>query len=706
MGTVTGSITFDPVMPWPLIATLFAIGLAFVLLGAVRRSRGMVLRLLVLSVLALALLDPRIIREEREPRPDIAVVVVDESRSQNVGDRRARSEQALAKLSEAAAAYNDLELRIVRSTDRGRERSDDGTTLFRSLEEALAEIPARRFAGAILITDGQVHDVPPLDKRDTAPGEGRGLRLNAPTHVLLTGKHGERDRRLIVESTPTFGLVDKEVTVVYRVEDQGVGQTPTVGAPQVRVSVRRDGGDPETMSATLGRPTPLTFTLEHAGPTVLELEAEPVEGELSVQNNRSAVSINGVRDRLRVLLISGQPHAGERTWRNLLKSDPSVDLVHFTILRPPEKDDMTPLRELSLIVFPIQELFQVRLHEFNLIVFDRYIVRDVLPPSYFDNIQNYVRKGGALLVSNGPEFAGNRSLFDTPLGQVMPGSPTGRVIEQSFPPILSDLGTRHPVTASLPVGANPARPDWGRWLRQVEVDVRSGQTLMEGLDNRPLLLLDRVEEGRVAQIMSDHAWLWARGYEGGGPYAELLRRVSHWLMKEPELEEERLAAHIEDGRLTVERGSLQPELPTIAVTTPSGETRSLALTPVRGGVARTTMPVEETGLYRVTDGEKIALAASGNLNPVEFADLRTTDEKLAPVAHATGGGLFWLEDGGMPDLRRVRTDRDSSGNGWIGLVRNEAFTVVGQAPLPLMPGLLILALALGGLMAGWYREGR
>ncbi len=704
---MTGSITFDPILPWPLIATLFGIGAMFVLLGAVRRSRGMLLRLLVLSVLALALLDPRIIREERESRPDIAVVVVDESRSQNVGERRARTEQALAKLSEAAASHNDLELRVVRSTDRGRDRLDEGTTLFRSLDEALAEIPARRFAGAILITDGQVHDVPPLGKRESAPdGEGRFARLSGPMHVLLTGKRGERDRRLIVESTPTFGLVDKEVTVVYRVEDQGVGQTPSAGAPQVHVTVRRDGGEPEPMTVTLGRPTPLTFKLEHAGPTVVELEAEPVEGELSVLNNRSAVSINGVRDRLRVLLISGQPHAGERTWRNLLKSDPSVDLVHFTILRPPEKDDMTPLRELSLIVFPIQELFQVRLHEFNLIVFDRYIVRDVLPPSYFDNIQNYVRKGGALLVSNGPEFAGNRSLFDTPLGQIMPGTPTGQVIEQGFPPLLSELGTRHPVTASLPVGLNPARPEWGRWLRQVEVDVRSGQSLMEGVDNRPLLLLDRVEEGRVAQLMSDQTWLWARGYEGGGPYAELLRRVAHWLMKEPELEEERLAAHIEEGRLTIERGSLKPELPSIEVTTPSGEIHTLALTPARGGLARAAMPVEETGLYRVSDGEKIALAASGNLNPVEFADLRTTDEKLASVAQATGGGLIWLDDAGVPDLRRVRADRDTSGNGWIGLVRNEAFTVVGQAPLPLMPGLLILALALGGLMAGWYREGR
>lgn len=694
---MTGTILFEPMIPWPAIAALFGAGLLLVVFGAFRRSRGMVLRVLVLSVLALALLDPRIVREKRESRPDVAVVVVDDSRSQNVGERRRRTEEALAALQEAAAAEGDLEIRVVRASDGGLDETDEGTPLFTVLDDAMAEIPAQRFAGAVMITDGQVHDVPGLEGSIAEKG---------PLHVLLTGTEGERDRRLIIDSYPSFGLVDKEVTLVYRVEDRGVGATDAEAAPPVNVRVRKDGGEPTTAAVRVGQPEILTITLDHAGPTVVELEADPVEGELSVVNNRAAVSINGVRDRLRVLLVSGQPHAGERSWRNLLKSDPSVDLIHFTILRPPEKDDLTPLRELSLIVFPIQELFAAKLNEFHLIVFDRYVVRDVLPPAYFRNIENYVRQGGALLVSAGPEFAGLRSLYDTELGAVLPGAPTGQVIEQGYKPSVSEVGGRHPVTAALIPAADPDNPGWGRWMRLIDADARSGNILMQGPEERPLLVLDRVDEGRVAQIMSDHAWLWSRGYEGGGPYDELLRRVAHWLMKEPDLEEERLRAQFDDRQLTIERGSLDPEHPPVTVTAPSGTEEEVDLSNPVNGVARAVVPADETGLYQVSDGEKTALAAAGTLNPVEFADLRATDELLAPLVEASGGGMVWLADNGSPNLRRTRPGRDSAGNGWIGLVRNDAYAVVGRAPLSLMPGLLVLALALGGLMAAWYREGR
>ena len=694
---MTGSIVFDPVMPIWLIASLFGLGMLLVLLGAVRRSRGMLLRFIVLSLLALALLDPRIIREEREPRPDIALVVVDESPSQNIADRRAQTAEALAALEKAAEAFSDLELRVVRATDGGESENDDGTSLFRALDEAMVEVPARRFAGTVMITDGQVHDVPELAGSAAEKG---------PLHVLLTGNRGERDRRLIIDSFPSFGLVGKDITMVFRVEDHGTGETPAGQATSAQITVRHDGGEPRPMTVRVGQPEKLTVTLEHAGQTVIELDAEPVDGELSTLNNRAAVSINGVRDRLRVLLVSGQPHAGERTWRNLLKSDPSVDLVHFTILRPPEKDDMTPLRELSLIVFPIQELFAAKLHEFNLVIFDRYMVRDVLPPAYFRNIENYVREGGALLLSVGPEFAGSRSLFHTALGNVMPGSPTGSIAEEGFRPRVSDIGNRHPVTANLVPGADPQKPEWGRWMRLIDADMRSGHSLMEGPGDRPLLILDRVEEGRVAQIMSDHTWMWSRGFENGGPYAELLRRVAHWLMKEPDLEEERLRAHVADRRLIIERGSLKPEQPPVTVTTPSGAEQDVTLAPQVHGIGRAIIEAEESGLYRIEDGEHTALAASGALNPVEFADLRATAERLENLVNASGGGISWIAEDGLPSLRRTRPDRDDAGRGWIGLTQNEAYAVIGKAPLSLMPALLVLLLALGGLMAAWYREGR
>ncbi|TIO59298.1 MAG: hypothetical protein E5X98_19690, partial [Mesorhizobium sp.] len=147
--------------------------------------------------------------------------------------------------------------------------------------------------------------------------------------------------------------------------------------------------------ATIGQPMKLEVTIPNAGRNIVQLSIDHEPGELTDTNNRAIALVDGIRDHLRVLLVSGEPHAGERTWRNLLKSDASVDLVHFTILRPPEKQDGTPINELSLIAFPTRELFVEKIKDFDLIIFDRYQHRDVLPILYYDYISEYVEKGGA-----------------------------------------------------------------------------------------------------------------------------------------------------------------------------------------------------------------------------------------------------------------------------------------------------------------------
>ena len=689
---MSGGLALAPLVPWPWVALPAALAAALLVVAAVRRSRGWAFRALAFVVLVLALLNPRAVSERRQPQRDVAVLVVDRSASQSVGARTAQTEAALKAVRAGLRRFDDLEVRLVEAPAGGPGVADAeaGTRLFAALGRAQAEVPRGRFAGALLITDGRVHD---------APGPAQAAALPGPLHVLLSGAPDEADRRLVVDKAPGYGIVGAKASVVCRVEDSAGGRGTA------RVRLRLDGVAAGSMVVRVGRSERVTFSLEHAGPTVVELEVEAAEGELSTINNRAAVSVNGVRDRLRVLLVSGQPHAGERTWRNLLKSDPSVDLVHFTILRPPEKDDLTPLRELSLIAFPIRELFEVKIDEFDLIVFDRYVVRDVLPPSYMRNIGEYVRRGGALLVAVGPEFAGLRSLFNTPLGKVMPGRPTGRVVEGGFHPALTGAGRRHPVTAALLAGASGG-PPWGRWFRQIEVAARAGVALMEGTDGAPLLLLDRVGEGRVAQFMSDHIWLWARGFEGGGPHAELVRRLAHWLMKEPDLEEEALSARIVDGRLAIERRSLDSALPPATVTTPSGASRTVQLEAAEGGAARATLPANEAGLYRVEDGALVALAAAGALNPLEYADLRASAEPLASIAAASGGGIAWIGDGPLPELRRTRPGGDSAGRGWMGLRRNGAYVVTGLDQVPLLPGLVVLGLVLAALFAAWQREAK
>ncbi|MCA0451719.1 MAG: hypothetical protein LCH62_18420, partial [Proteobacteria bacterium] len=448
---------------------------------------------------------------------------------------------------------------------------------------------------------------------------------------------------------------------------------------------------------------------DKAGQTIFEIEVEAGPRELTLENNRQVVVVNGVRDRLRVLLVTGEPHPGERTWRNLLKSDPSVDLVHFTILRPPEAQDFTPVNELSLIAFPIRELFEVKLREFDLVIFDRYRRRDVLAQVYLDNIVRYVRGGGALLIAVGPNFSSPNSLFNSPLGQIMPGIPTGQTFEQSYLPGLSPVGRRHPVTADLPGGAGTT-PEWGRWFRHVDTEPRRGQVLMNGVADRPLLLLDRVGEGRVAQMMSDNIWLWARGYDGGGPHAELLRRVAHWLMKEPELEENDLKARVRGNRVEVERRAIDPVATPVRVQGPDDFSTELRLADSRGGRQTAVFVAEKPGLYRLTDGERSTLAAVGAVNPTETADVRTTDKLMRPVAEASGGQIAWLQDG-VPELRRVRPGREMGGQisatrNWIGFRANGDYVVAGVAQTPLMPGLLTFLAALTLLLIAWRREGR
>ena len=686
-------IAFTPMFSWSILAGLAAIALVFAGFGLWRKARGTSLRLLTAAVLLAAMANPVLVEQERILNKDVVAIVVDESASQKIGDRAKQTEDAVASLTEKLQRMRDVDIRIIRAgkPDKKRMAPVDGTRLFEDVQRALASVPQNRIGGTFLITDGQVHD---------APAEGVKPLVPGPIHTLLTGSPTERDRRLVIENAPRFGLVGKTVEIEVLVRDHnGLRDGDTA-----QVTIVQHGKTDRVVTVPVGRPHKLSLELDHAGANILQLEVSPLPGEITATNNRAVVQVNGVRERLRVLLVSGEPHPGGRVWRNFLKADPSVDLVHFTILRPPEKQDATPVRELSLIAFPIRELFEVKIKEFDLIIFDRYRRRGVLPGIYLENIVRYVEEGGAVLTAAGPAFATSMSLSSTPLGDILPGAPTGNVIERGLKPSITETGNRHPVTAELAGSANETT-SWGRWFRQVEATKTRGQTLMNGVGNSPLLILDRVGEGRVAQLLSDHIWLWARGFENGGPHSEILRRLAHWLMKEPDLEEENLRAVVEGKNLAIIRRSLSDEHPEVEVTMPSGATKTIALKETTGGRARGTMPADEVGIYRLNDGTRTAVAAVGNVNPKEFSDMRSTPALLTAVTTASGGGMHWLEDG-APTLRRIRADRKPSGADWMGVVANRDFQVVSVRETPMLPALLVLLLGLGALMWAWRREGR
>lgn len=698
------SVSFAPLLPWAVIGVFSAFAALLTAIAFRKRATGAGWRGAALAIAIGALANPTLNTENRDPLTDVVAVVVDRSPSQLIGTRRERTDQTLRVVRERLQRLSNVEVRVIDAGSTGVGSSDqadaigaapEGTRLFGALDLALADIPLDRIAGAVFITDGQVHDAPRDPTR--APRVGN-LK---PLHVLLTGERGESDRRLVVAEAPSYGMVNSELQLTLRVEDAGGSERPGMA----QVTLRRDGGREEIHTLEVGKDQRVPFKLDHGGQTIVEIEVADAGGELTQRNNRAALTVNGVRERLRVLLVSGEPHAGERTWRNLLKADPSVDLVHFTILRPPEKQDGTPVRELSLIAFPIRELFETKLTDFDLIIFDRYRRRGVLPQSYFVNIVRYIAEGGALLGAVGPAFATPLSVYQTPLKAVMPGRPTGEVIEQGFRPMLTTLGERHPVTADL-AGTAAETPEWGRWFRMIDAVVESGTTVMQGVNNRPLLQLDRIGDGRVALLLSDHAWLWARGAEGGGPQAELLRRLAHWLMKEPDLEEEDLRLSTRGNRLDITRRSLGAAPEQVTVSTPSGDRLPVKLEDQGGGRAIGSAMVSQTGLYTVSDGDLEAVTVVGALNAQEYADVRTSPDTLMPVVQATSGGIYWIAEDGVPNMRLVRPGRDTSGSDWLGLIANRSYIVTGVEQTSLFPALAVLLLALGALMMAWHREGR
>ncbi|MEM9247501.1 MAG: hypothetical protein AAGB05_02280 [Pseudomonadota bacterium] len=687
------ALLFDPLLPWLAVYTLTAFAALSIGLALWRGLRGWWLRGLAALALLVAVANPSYQQEDRARLTDIVLMVIDESASQQIADRPSQTAAAAERIRSEVAALSATELREV-TVRTGADNA--GTLAAAALAELMAEEPRARIAGAVLITDGRVHDIERMPD------------IPAPFHVLLTGQEEDWDRRLIVKNAPAFAILDEEVTLTVRIEDEGAVPEALSGAAALSIAV--DGGTPLQISVPVGEDIELPVTLPHGGMNVIQFAVAPSEGELTDRNNEAVIQINGVRDRLRVLLVSGEPHAGERVWRNLLKSDASVDLVHFTILRPPEKQDGVPVTELSLIAFPTRELFLEKIDEFDLIIFDRYKRRGILPMIYLDNVRQYVERGGAVLVAAGPDFATADSLYRSPLSDIIPAAPTARVLERPFLPSITDVGVKHPVTTGLDAMA-PAPPEgedgpgWGRWFRLIDVNPKSGHIVMQGDDARPLLVLDRVGDGRVALMASDHAWLWSRGYEGGGPQLELLRRLAHWMMKEPELEEEALTASTSGGEVTITRRTLEGTANAVEVEGPDGSTFTVELTEESPGRFTGVFETEETGLFRLIEGDLSSIVGVGPAAPREYEQTIASADVLLASVEARRGGVQRIAEG-LPDLRNVREGRVASGRGWLGVTPRDAFQTADVTVTPLVAPLLFLLLAMALTVGAWMREGR
>lgn len=661
-------LVFSPLVPVWLLALIGA-ALALALLLTLRRiPRHAPLRIAAALVFLLLLANPVREEERRETVDDIGLVLIDRSDSMGVEDRTARAEQA----AEALGANDDgveWQVRDIAAED------DGGTRLGSAVESAIGAADTARLGGVFVISDG-------ISEDELTPGL---LPRGVPLHHLVAGNEEVNDRRLVVEHAPPFTIAGEDASIRVRIED-------TEAAP-VPLTIRTGSGYRAEQRLVPGEAATIEIPVERRGDIDVALSVPVRPGEATAVNNRALVSLQGVTERLSVLLVSGRPYPGGRVWRDIFKADPNIDLVHFTILRLPSSFDTTPPQDLALIPFPVEELFQERLADFDLIIFDRFDLTELMSPAYFYSLAERAEAGGGLLVVAGPEFAGPAGLANTALSRVLPAVPAGGQVTESYVPRLTPDGRRHPVTRTL---APSGEAGWGNWGSLAEMQARSGDVLMRGPGDRPLFILDRVGRGRVGLLASTGLWWWARAVEGQGPHAELLRRTAHWLMQEPDLEEEQLRVNGTAESLIVESDSMQP-LSAATVTAPDGSMAEIAL-PASG---RAEIPMAEPGLYEVSAGQRRRFALVGNT--AEFDRLRPDTEALSEAVTASGGGTFRLSEG-VSDIRRVSEGSGAAGADWAGVRRREAGALLAVETRSLVPAwapLLLIAALLG---FAWWRE--
>ena len=678
------SIFFYPYISYNLLYFLSFLSIIMIFIGFKFKASGNILRTILICIILICIANPIIVSENRENIPDTVAIILDLSPSQNIKNRKETAQKTYNLLKEKLEKIDNLDLRF--KTINGK----NGTNIFEPLSEIVADIPSDRLAGAIVITDGQIQD---------SPKNIENYNFKAPINFLLSGEKNERDRRLIIESAPRFGIVGEEIEVKIMIEDI------SSKVPTALVSININNDIKKSKAITIGETVVLTLPLDRAGITSLNIEVEPGTEELTLQNNKSVIEINAIRERLKVMLVSGEPNMGLRSWRNLLNSDPSVDLVHFTILRPPNKQDLTPIGELSLIPFPTRELFQLNLKDFDLIIFDQYHLRGILPQYYLKNIVEYVVNGGALLDTAGPAYAGPYSLSQSPLQNILPTEPTGEVISEKFIPGITNEGLRHPVTANLKDDNN--QNDWGPWYRMVEGLTISGDVLLEGPENRPLLILNRIGQGRVAQILSDQSWVWSRSENNKGPQADLLRRLVHWLMKEPELEENELSAKVEKDTILITRNSLALNSKPVSLISPSNNKMEIYLDELGNGKQIGKVLSPEQGIWKLSSGKSSISIIVGNSNSSEYLDVRTTDLIIKPIVDKNMGSITWLNSqNNFPNINHLPRSQMKTESKNIQLIKNKKYFIKNLKQTSITPWYILLILSIVLIFLSWYRESR
>ncbi len=682
--SATTTITTSSIIPAPGIpvGVIGGLGGAFILAGlygVYRGQRGAAFFTATGVAITAAMLNVQNVTLEQEQLPTDVVILVDRSASQSLGDRTSVTNTTLTNLTQKLAAFPGISIRI--------SEIGSGET------NIVSEIQSLSFdTGAVFaLTDGQAHDADMAGNIDS----------NIPIHVLVSGHREEFDRRIVVEQFPRFGMIDESQKIRIRLEDNG--NIPS-GKNPVPVTISQDGKILRTVAVIPGAVTDISVTLPKNGENVFLLETAEIKGELTPLNNRALVSVEGLRPRMNVLIISGSPDHGQRNLHDLFKSDSNVKLVHFSTLRKPEKQDATPLKELALSPFPAHEIFGEAFNTVDLIVLNRYEDIGLVHMPYLDRIVERVRQGAGLMVISGPEYAGEKSLYNTPLAKILPASPNGKVTENTFRPDVTETGKRHPATRHL-------AGEHGVWHRSIDTTSQPATIMMQTEGGKPLLVMNREKKGRVAMLLSDQAWLWARGHDGGGPYSGLIGNTARWLLQDSTMEEESLRIQSRDNTLVVEQQTMDQNGSPVMIRTPSGKALTLETTPSEPGLWQAIIPTEEHGIYSAeSTGRQLSkvFAYVEPSNPREFESPISTLDILRPLSKKSGGIVTRMVDdsGAAIDIKIAAQDKpgETTTTDKFNIRMNTKSITTGEERQPVIPDYLMLAGIIGLFGAGLYRH--
>ncbi|MFN8694398.1 MAG: hypothetical protein ACK5XX_08355 [Holosporales bacterium] len=602
-------IVFAPVVPiWLLVLLLPLLLLA--VYAALPRWPARILASCGVLVCLLLLLNPARLREERAAVPDTLLLLRDTTLSNQLGERPASTEAAIAAVKQWAAAQN-IEVREQSLT--GSERA--GVT--------------PETSAVVVVGDG--HHLEAL----AASG--------VPVSVLLTDDPARPDAAPRLLEAPGFGLVGQAPTVRIFLNEPGTLRVVSAAGA-------------ETQTLTAGEHS-LTLPPLVAGANVFYLQQDTLPGEVIANNNAFSFVINGVRERLKVLLVSGFPHPGTRVWRDVLLRDPAVDLVHFTILRRPESVDAARRDELSLIPFPVDELFGARLRNFDIVILDQYNQRGLLADAYLYNIAEFSRNGGALLLVTGAEFSGSASLAASPLAAVLPLRPLqGAAVPQQLMRA-GDIALAQPPLKLTARGAIPAA------LNNMSISVYTA-------DEQQIIAVEDAKKpsGRVAHINSGGLWQSGRIPAEQQQYYALLQRLTQWLLRYPGTESS-------PARLTLSPEGLVAS--GVTLWTPSGSEA------IEGGtITRVTPP---PGVYAVTTSDGIVSGAVNWTDAKETNSIEIDIKAVEAVTDETGGTVKI-----MP---QIVTDLPHSPRRHTRLL--------GQQQQAVLPPLLAACLGLSFFLLSW-----